>query len=81
MCISVLRGQKELPDRSDADSYFEKDRAAREALYEIWSKPYRGLRPCRILICLIAGLSLLMSNGAIRRKSRGPSGVRGSFLQ
>jgi hypothetical protein len=39
LAFAVLSGQKELPNRSETDSYFEKDRAAREALYEVWSKP------------------------------------------
>lgn len=35
----VLRGTADAPDRSSTDAYFEQDRAAREALYEVYTTP------------------------------------------
>jgi hypothetical protein len=38
LATKVLAGKAAAPDRSDADAFFEKDRALREALYEVWSQ-------------------------------------------
>ena len=37
LAAKVLRGQKNLPDRSDTDAFFERDRQARALLHELFS--------------------------------------------